>query len=105
MSALRDWLTANKLDAVADALEAADIDLDVLPELTEADLAELGLSLGNRRRLLKAIAETGTARGRRAAPADAADRGRAPPGHGDVLRSGRFDRAVGRDRPRASAAT
>jgi class 3 adenylate cyclase/tetratricopeptide (TPR) repeat protein len=61
MTALRDWLKADKLDAVADALEAADIDLDILPELSEADLAELGLSLGNRRRLLKAIAERGTA--------------------------------------------
>jgi class 3 adenylate cyclase/tetratricopeptide (TPR) repeat protein len=61
MSALRDWLSAIKLDAAADALEAADIDLDILPDLTESDLAELGLSLGNRRRLLKAIAERGTA--------------------------------------------
>jgi class 3 adenylate cyclase len=61
MTALRDWLAANKLDAVADALEAADIDLDILPELSEADLAELGISLGNRRRLLKAIAEVGAA--------------------------------------------
>jgi hypothetical protein len=31
MSGLRGWLRANKLDGVADALEAADIDLDILP--------------------------------------------------------------------------
>jgi class 3 adenylate cyclase/tetratricopeptide (TPR) repeat protein len=57
MSDLRAWLSANKLEQYADAFEANDIDLDVLPELTEADLAALGVSLGNRRRFLKAIAE------------------------------------------------
>jgi predicted ATPase/class 3 adenylate cyclase len=57
MSNLRDWLRKNKLDQYADALEANDIDLDILSELTEHDLEKLGVSLGNRRRLLKAIAE------------------------------------------------
>jgi class 3 adenylate cyclase len=56
MSELRDWLRANKLEQFADLFEASDIDLDVLPELSEADLEKLGLSLGNRRRLLKALA-------------------------------------------------
>jgi hypothetical protein len=37
--------------------EANDIDLDILQELTENDLAELCISLGNRRRLMKAITE------------------------------------------------
>jgi class 3 adenylate cyclase/tetratricopeptide (TPR) repeat protein len=60
MTALRDWLRANKLEQVAAALEANDIGLDILPELSEPDLAEIGLSLGNRRRLLKALAELGT---------------------------------------------
>ena len=31
------------------------IDTDVLPELTEGDLAKLGLPLGDRKRLIKAI--------------------------------------------------
>jgi class 3 adenylate cyclase/tetratricopeptide (TPR) repeat protein len=57
MSDLRDWLRRHKLDPLADTLAANDIDLDILPDLTEADLERLGLSLGNRRRLLKAIAE------------------------------------------------
>jgi class 3 adenylate cyclase/tetratricopeptide (TPR) repeat protein len=56
MSDLRDWLRRNQLEQYADAFEANDIDLDILPELTEQDLERLGLSLGNRRRLLKAIA-------------------------------------------------
>ena len=57
MSDLRDWLRRNKFERYADAFEANDIDLDILPELTEDDLGKLGVSLGNRRRLLKALAE------------------------------------------------
>ena len=57
MSNLRDWLRKNKFDQYADVFEANDIDLDILPELTEDDLAKLGVSLGNRRRLMKAVAE------------------------------------------------
>jgi class 3 adenylate cyclase/tetratricopeptide (TPR) repeat protein len=56
MSDLRDWLRSNGLEQYAEAFESNDIDLDVLPELNERDLEQLGLSLGNRRRLLKAIA-------------------------------------------------
>jgi len=57
MGALREWLRDNNLEPCAEALEANDIDLDILPELTEHDLEKLGISLGNRRRLLKVIAE------------------------------------------------
>jgi len=56
MSDLRDWLRGNNLEQYTEAFESNDIDLDVLPELSERDLEQLGLSLGNRRRLLKAIA-------------------------------------------------
>jgi len=59
MSDLRDWLRRNKFEQYADAFEASDIDLDILPELSERDLEQLGVSLGNRRRLLKAIAGSG----------------------------------------------
>ena len=55
MSDLRDWLRAHNLEQYAAAFEANDIDLDILPDLDDHDLAQLGLSLGNRRRLLKAI--------------------------------------------------
>ena len=61
MSELRDWLRGHKLEQYADAFEANDIDLDILPDLNERDLEQLGVSLGNRRRLLKAIAERGAA--------------------------------------------
>jgi class 3 adenylate cyclase len=59
MSEFRDWLLRNKFEQYADAFEANDIDLDILSELSERDLEQLGVSLGNRRRLLKAIAERG----------------------------------------------
>ncbi len=59
ISELRDWLRSNNLELYADAFEANDIDLDVLAELTDRDLEQLGVSLGNRRRLLKAIAGRG----------------------------------------------
>ena len=68
MSDLRDWLRSNKFEQYADTFEANDIDLDILPELSERDLEQLGLSLGNRRRLLKAIAERGVAKSK---PSDA----------------------------------
>jgi hypothetical protein len=87
MSDLRDWLRKNKLEQYADAFEANDIDLDILSELTEHDLEKLGVSLGNRRRLVKAIMEravgesattprrpSGLTRGSPARPSDAKSR-------------------------------
>jgi SAM domain (Sterile alpha motif) len=45
-----------------DAFASNDVDLDVLPELTDADLKDLGVaSLGDRKRLLKAIASLASA--------------------------------------------
>jgi hypothetical protein len=49
-------LRRHNLEQYADAFEANDIGIDILPELSERDLEQLGLSLGNRRRLLKAVA-------------------------------------------------
>ncbi len=54
---LRLWLRRIGLEQLADTFAANDIDLDVLPDLSDEDLKELGLSLGHRRRLLRAIAE------------------------------------------------
>jgi class 3 adenylate cyclase/predicted ATPase len=53
---LEKWLTRLGLSALAPKLRANDVDLEVLPALTEADLQTLGLSLGHRRKLLKAAA-------------------------------------------------
>ena len=60
MSDLRDWLRKHRLQQYTEAFEADDIDLDILPDLSEHDLEKLGVSLGNRRRLMKAIAERTT---------------------------------------------
>src|SRR6516165_7525643 len=57
MSDLRDWLLRNNLKQYAEVFDAHDIDLDILPDLSDVDLEKLGISLGNRRRLMKAIAE------------------------------------------------
>jgi len=60
-AALRQWLETLGLAQYGDRFAADDIDLDVLPSLSEQDLAELGVSMGHRKRLLKAIAAlTGT---------------------------------------------
>src|ERR1700683_4504159 len=61
MSDLRGWLRAQNLEQLAETFEANDIDSDILSELTDGDLEKLGVSIGNRRRLLKAISE-GTAK-------------------------------------------
>ena len=54
---LRRWLEKIGLAQHAETLAANDIDLDVLPELSDEDLKELGLSPGHRRRLQRALAE------------------------------------------------
>src|ERR1700724_3825987 len=54
---LRCWLEQIGLAQHAETFAANDIDLDVLPELSDEDLKELGLSLGQRRRLQRALAE------------------------------------------------
>jgi class 3 adenylate cyclase/predicted ATPase len=50
------WLRVLGLEHYADAFEANAIDTEVLGELTEADLEKLGVLLGHRKKLLKAIA-------------------------------------------------
>ena len=52
---LEHWLEAQGLRQYARTFAANDIDLDVLGELTDADLEKLGVSLGHRRRLLRAL--------------------------------------------------
>ena len=59
MSELSKWLNANGLDTLLEVLEKQQIDLDILPDLTESDLKDLGITLGPRRRLLKAIQTIG----------------------------------------------
>ena len=62
-----DWLRSLGLDQYEATFRANEIDTDVLPELTEIDLEKLGVPLGHRKRLLKAIA--GLAAAEKLAPA------------------------------------
>ena len=55
MADLREWLEARGLGRYADALLAQDIELDILRQLTDADLTATGLPVGARKRLLQAI--------------------------------------------------
>jgi class 3 adenylate cyclase len=53
---IRQWLAERGFGKYAEAFAKNDIGLDILPELTDADLERLGVaSLGDRKRLLKAI--------------------------------------------------
>ncbi len=57
MSDIRQWLEGLGLGEYAEVLEAEKVTLDTLPELTDSELRELGLPLGPRKALLKAIRE------------------------------------------------
>src|SRR3984957_25699 len=87
---VRVWLCSLGLGRYEEKLRDNKIDFDVLADLTDGDLQELGVPLGDRRRMLRAIAELGAQqslttqiRRTRAAPAsaqplaqlDSADRG------------------------------
>jgi class 3 adenylate cyclase len=53
---LGNWLQRQGLVHLEGVLSEAGVDLDVLGDLSEADLTGLGVSLGDRKRLLKAVA-------------------------------------------------
>jgi class 3 adenylate cyclase/predicted ATPase len=52
-----DWLRQLDLERYAQAFRDNAIDAEVLPEMSDADLEKLGVLLGHRKRLLRAIAE------------------------------------------------
>jgi hypothetical protein len=53
------WLRSLGLAQYEPIFRAHEIDGEVLPELNEGDLEKLGLPLGHRKRLIKAIAALG----------------------------------------------
>ena len=57
MSDLTLWLQGLGLEKYSASLASHDIDLTVVPDLTEQDLEKLGLSLGHRRKFLTAAAK------------------------------------------------
>jgi class 3 adenylate cyclase len=55
------WLRTLGLERYEPVFRQNEIDHEVLPELTEADLEKLGVPMGHRKRLLRAIATLSTA--------------------------------------------
>ena len=88
------WLQSLGLERYEALFRENDIDAEVLSDLTDGDLEKIGVSLGHRKRLLKAAAAL--AAGPAPAPPAAAApvplrrpcrRGRAPPAHRHVLQT------------------
>jgi SAM domain (Sterile alpha motif) len=92
------WLTEIGLGTYDVVFASDKIDFDVIRSLSGADLRELGLPLGDRKRLRQAGRAIDD---RHSPPVDRSEtprrrdfpRRRAPSAHGDVLRPGRFDGA------------
>jgi class 3 adenylate cyclase/tetratricopeptide (TPR) repeat protein len=57
MAEVKDWLEEIALGRYAELFAEHHIDFDVLCDLTESDLAQLGITLGDRKRLMRAIAK------------------------------------------------
>src|SRR5215813_2548994 len=77
MQRIADWLKKLGMSEYAKRFAENDIEFDILPELTDHDLERLGVSLGHRRRILRAIRELGglaQAAPQIAAPHDNAER-------------------------------
>lgn len=53
---LHRWLASNLLAAYSERFESESISFDVFPDLTDADLQSLGLTLGDRKRFARAVA-------------------------------------------------
>src|SRR5262245_34226083 len=57
MQPIAEWLNALGLGQYAQRFADNDIDTNILRDLTDADLEKIGVSLGHRKRILRAIAE------------------------------------------------
>src|ERR1700721_2508235 len=57
MPGIREWLKSQGLSEYADRFADNRIDLSILPDLMDDDLKELGVLLGDRRRILRLIAK------------------------------------------------
>jgi len=61
MQQIAEWLEKLGMSEYAERFAESDIDTSVLRDLTDQDLKELGVSLGHRRKMLRAIAELASA--------------------------------------------
>ena len=61
MQQIADWLKKLGMSEYVQRFADNDIDTSVLPELTDQDLKDLGVSHGHRRKMLRAIRDLGNA--------------------------------------------
>src|SRR5215472_2936082 len=59
MQSISDWLKKLGMSEYAERFVENRIDLSVLPDLTDQDLEKMGVLLGDRRKMLRAIRELG----------------------------------------------
>jgi SAM domain (Sterile alpha motif) len=96
MKDIAEWLASLDLGEYAQRFAENAIDLSVIRDLTENDLKELGVLLGHRRKMLRAIAELQEAPASEVETAAEPGRDRAERRQlTGVLRSGRLDCALG----------
>src|SRR5262249_18544480 len=100
MQQIADWFEKLGMSEYVEGFAENHIDFSVLPDLTDQDLKDLGVVLGDRRKILRAIAGLKSTETVAPSPATeafivaAARRCRMPPGHGYVLRLGRLNGTV-----------
>ena len=61
MQQIADWLKKLGMSEYTERFAENRIDFSVLPDLTDQDLKDLGIVLGDRRKMLRAIGELATA--------------------------------------------
>ena len=59
MQQIADWLEKLGMSEYAERFAENGIDVSVLPDLTDQDLKDIGVLLGHRRKMLRAIADVG----------------------------------------------
>ena len=102
MQQITDWLKQLGMSEYAERFVESDVDTSVLRDLTDQDLKELGVSLGHRRKMLRAIAELPGAAPTSPQPAFAEPKPqepRAPPSNSNVLGFGRLHGPIGTHGP------
>ncbi len=94
---ISEFLLALDLSQHVPAFVENDVEMDLLPSLSDADLRDLGVDkLGHRKRILAAAAALGTTEG----PADGTSARAEAASNAHVRRSCRIDRALDAPEPR-----
>ena len=55
MPDISEWLTELGLDEYAELFAENKIDVEILPEISEGDLKDIGVPLGHRKKVMRAI--------------------------------------------------